>query len=585
MLKGSWLTLKRILKCHPLNPGGEDPVPPKTIANERILIMDSQRNLLVIALLFMSFMIWQAWQTDHALNSAIQTMQQTANITVSDSVIQRVPASGQGQFITVKTDVLSLRINTRGGDIEQAFLLTYPDKLGSLQPFHLLETSPEFVYQAQSGLTGKHGPDNAANSERPFFASNQDTYILAENQSELSVPLTYTAPNGAVYTKTFTLKRGAFALNVSYNINNTSAQSLEMALFGQLKQSFDLPKTRDTGSSNFALHTYRGAAYSTSDNKYHKCSFKDIKGENLSVSTEGGWVAMLQQYFATAWVPFTPGKNTFYTTDLGNGQAVVGFKSAPVSVAPSSQSVLKATLWLGPEIQDRMAAIAPHLDLTVDYGWLWFISQPLFKLLKFIHSYISNWGLSIIIITFIVRGIMYPLTKAQYTSIAKMRILQPKLVAMRERLGDDKQRQSQEMMALYKAEKVNPLGGCLPLVIQMPIFLALYYMLSCSIELRHAPFALWIHDLSAQDPYYILPILMGITMFFIQKMSPTTVTDPMQQKIMAFMPVIFTVFFLWFPSGLVMYYIISNLVTIIQQQLIYRGLEKSGLHSRGKKVE
>lgn len=229
-----------------------------------------------------------------------------------------------------------------------------------------------------------------------------------------------------------------------------------------------------------------------------------------------------------------------------------------------------------------MAAVAPHLDLTVDYGWLWFISQPLFKLLKFLHGFIGNWGFSIIAITFIVRGVMYPLTKAQYTSMAKMRLLQPKLQAMRERIGDDKQRMSQEMMALYKSEKVNPLGGCFPLLIQMPIFLALYYMLMGSVELRHAPFALWIHDLSAQDPYYILPILMGVTMFFIQKMSPTTVTDPMQQKIMTYMPVIFTVFFLWFPSGLVMYYIVSNLVTILQQQLIYRGLEKRGLHSREK---
>ncbi|OZI14863.1 membrane protein insertase YidC [Sodalis-like symbiont of Philaenus spumarius] len=544
--------------------------------------MDSQRNLLVIALLFVSFMIWQ---TDHASTPTAQTTQQTANTTAADLDSQGVPARGQGQLITVKTDVLALKINTRGGDIEQAFLLSYPKKLGSPQPFHLLETSPEFVYQTQSGLIGKNGPDNPANGERPLFTTNQDTYVLVENQSELRVPLTYTALDGVVYTKTFILKRGDFALHVNYDINNASTQPLELTLFGQLKQSIDLPKARDTGSSNFALHTYRGAAYSTTDDKYQKYSFKDMKGENLSVSTDSGWVAMLQQYFATAWVPFTPGKKTFYTKELGNGLAAIGFKSAPVTVAAGSQSELQATLWLGPEIQDKMAAIAPHLDLAVDYGWLWFISQPLFKLLEFIHSYIGNWGFSIIIITFIVRCIMYPLTKAQYTSMAKMRMLQPKLAAMYERLGDDKQRQSREMMALYKAEKVNPLGGCLPLVIQMPIFLALYYMLSGSIELRHAPFALWIHDLSAQDPYYILPVLMGITMFFIQKMSPTTVTDPMQQKIMTFMPVIFTVFFLWFPSGLVLYYIVSNLVTIIQQQLIYRGLEKSGLHSRDKKAK
>ncbi len=546
--------------------------------------MDSQSNLLVIALLFVSFMIWQAWQTDYAPSPTTQTIQQTAKTTAETLDGQSVLSSRQGKLITVKTDVLSLQINTCGGDIEQAFLLSYPDKLGSSQPFHLLETSPEFIYQAQSGLTGKNGPDNPANGTRPLFTTKQDTYVLADNQSELHVPLTYTTPDGVVYTKNFILKRGDFALNINYDINNASAQPLELTLFGQLKQSIDLPKSRDTGSSSFALHTYRGAAYSSTDEKYQKYSFKDIKDKNLSITTEGGWVAMLQQYFATAWVPFISGKNTFYTNKLENGLAAVGFKSNPVTVAAGSQSKLQAILWIGPEMQDKMADIAPHLDLVVDYGWLSFISQPLFKLLKFIHSYIDNWGFSIITITFIMRGIMYPLTKAQYTSMAKMRMLQPKLTEIRERLGNNKQRQSQEIMALYKTEKVNPLGGCLPLVIQMPIFLALYYMLSGSIELRHAPFALWILDLSAQDPYYILPALMGITMFSIQKMSPASITDPMQQKIINFMPLIFTVFFLWFPSGLVLYYIISNLVTIIQQQLIYRSLEKSGLHSRDKEA-
>lgn len=544
--------------------------------------MDSQRNLLLIALLFVTFMLWQAWETDKNPPATTQAIQQATNAVTGDATNQGVPASGQGKLITVKTDVLSLTINTRGGDIEQAHLLAYPDTLGSDKPFHLLETTAEFVYQAQSGLTGKNGPDNPANGPRPLFTTTQDSFELADGQSELRIPMTYTAADGVTYTKTFVLKRGDYALNVDYSVNNTSAQPLELTLFGQLKQSIELPKHRDTGSSNFALHTYRGAAFSSSEDKYKKYSFSDMD-ENLNITTNGGWVAMLQQYFATAWIPTTAGANTFYTSKLGNGQAAIGFKSAPVVVAAGSQQDLKTTLWVGPEIQDKMAAVAPHLDLTVDYGWLWFISQPLFKLLKFLHSFIGNWGFSIIAITFIVRGIMYPLTKAQYTSMAKMRLLQPKLQAMRERIGDDKQRMSQEMMALYKSEKVNPLGGCFPLLIQMPIFLALYYMLMGSVELRHAPFALWIHDLSAQDPYYILPILMGVTMFFIQKMSPTTVTDPMQQKIMTYMPVIFTVFFLWFPSGLVMYYIVSNLVTILQQQLIYRGLEKRGLHSREKK--
>lgn len=545
--------------------------------------MDSQRNLLLIALLFVSFMIWQAWQVDNNPQPTAQTTQQTTNTATGDKASQAVPGSGQGQLITVKTDVLSLTINTRGGDIEQANLLAYPDTLGSSNTFELLETTPSFVYQAQSGLTGKNGPDNPANGDRPLFEVPQTSFVLADGQDELRIPLTFTSKDGSVFIKTFVLKRNDYAIGVDYHVNNASAAPLELTLFGLLKQSINLPKKRDTGSNNFALQTYRGAAYSSDETKYKKYSFSDIEDKNLDITTKGGWVAMLQQYFATAWIPAANETNTFYSAELGNGLAAIGFKGAPVVIQPGEQKQLSATLWVGPEIQNKMAEIAPHLDLTVDYGWLWFISQPLFKLLKFIHSFVGNWGFSIIVITFIVRGIMYPLTKAQYTSMAKMRLLQPKLAAMRERIGDDKQRMSQEMMALYKAEKVNPLGGCLPLIIQMPIFLALYYMLMSSVELRHAPFILWIHDLSAQDPYYILPILMGITMYFIQKMSPTTVTDPMQQKIMTFMPVIFTVFFLWFPAGLVLYYIVSNLVTILQQQLIYRGLEKRGLHSREKK--
>lgn len=545
--------------------------------------MDSQRNLLIIALLFVSFMIWQAWQVDNSPQPPVQTTQ-TTHANTSDTNTTLGTATTQGKLITVKTDVLSLTINTRGGDIEQALLLAYPATMDSTQPFQLLETTPEFVYQAQSGLTGKSGPDNPANNqERPLFQVAQDHFALADGQNELRIPLTYTNAEGVVFTKTFVITRGHYAIGVEYHVHNTSRAPLELRMFGQLKQSVDLPKHRDTGNNNFALHTYRGAAYSSEENKYQKYSFSDVKDKPLDINTKGGWIAMLQQYFAAAWIPPSGDTNTFYSQHFDNGLAAIGFKGVPVTVPVGAEQKLSATLWVGPEIQDKMAALAPHLDLSVDYGWLWFISQPLFKLLKFIHSFVGNWGFSIIIITFIVRGIMYPLTKAQYTSMAKMRMLQPKLQAMRERIGDDKQRMSQEMMALYKAEKVNPLGGCLPLVIQMPIFLALYYMLMSSVELRHAPFILWIDDLSAQDPYYILPLLMGVTMFVIQKMSPTTVTDPMQQKVMTFMPVIFTVFFLWFPSGLVLYYIVSNMVTIVQQQLIYRGLEKRGLHSRDSK--
>ncbi|HAT1515108.1 membrane protein insertase YidC [Morganella morganii] len=540
--------------------------------------MDSQRNLLFIALLLVSFFAWQTWESDktQALNAAVQATQQTT--TPSGE------SSGQNKYITVKTDVLSLNINLRGGDIDEADLLAYPATLKSADPFRLLETTPEFAYQAISGLTGVNGPDNPNNyKDRPLYTTERDTFVLPEGQDELRVPLTF-VQDGVTYVKTYILKRKDYAISVDYTIKNDTSAPLEMAFFGQLKQSVNLPERLNNGSSNFALHTYRGAAYSSEDTNYKKYSFSDIEDKPLNINTNVGWVAMLQQYFATAWVPEKGTTNNFYTLySAKTGDAFIGYKSDAIRIGANSEAKYNATLWVGPELQNEMEAVAPHLDLTVDYGWLWFISQPLFKLLKFIHSFIGNWGFSIIVITFIVRGIMYPLTRAQYTSMAKMRMLQPKLKAMRERIGDDKQRMSQEMMALYKEEKVNPLGGCLPLIIQMPIFLALYYMLMGSVELRHAPFIGWIHDLSAQDPYYILPILMGATMFVIQKLSPTAVTDPLQQKIFTFMPVIFTVFFLWFPSGLVLYYIVSNLVTILQQQIIYRGLEKRGLHSRDKK--
>ncbi len=306
-----------------------------------------------------------------------------------------------------------------------------------------------------------------------------------------------------------------------------------------------------------------------------------MQDKNLNLSVKEGWVAMLQHYFASAWVPRTDETSNLYTR-VSNGQGYIGVRMPMVTIPAGQDANIDATLWVGPKLQNQMAAVAPHLDLVVDYGWLWFIAKPLHMLLDFIHSVVGNWGVAIIVLTFVVRGVMYPLTKAQYTSMAKMRMLQPKLQEMRERIGDDRQRMSQEMMELYKKEKVNPLGGCLPLILQMPIFIALYWALMESVELRHAPFFGWIHDLSAQDPYYILPILMGVSMFFIQKMSPSTITDPMQQKIMNFMPIMFTFFFLFFPAGLVLYWLVSNIVTLIQQTLIYRSLEKKGLHTRAK---
>jgi len=538
--------------------------------------MDSQRNILLIALLFVSFLLFQQWNMDNSPQPQGQGTEQQVNNSGD------VPShSGDGQpipdqettskdLITINTDVLALSVDTLGGDVIEAKLLAYDNELDSADPFILLKDEPGLSYIAQSGLIGANGIDSA--NGRAQLAVTAKDFTLADGQDELRVPMTY-VKDGITYTKTFVLKRGSYAVDVEYTIDNQSASAASVQMYAQLRQNL-----MDDGGS-LTMPTYRGGAYSTDTTNYKKYSFDDMQDKSLNMTTTNGWAAMLQHYFVSAWIPRSEEASNLFTR-ASNGLGYIGVRLPTTTIAAGTEQTLTATLWVGPKLQKEMEATAANLNLTVDYGWLWFIASPLHKLLSFIQGIVGNWGIAIMMLTFIVRGAMYPLTKAQYTSMAKMRMLQPKLTAMRERLGDDRQRMSQEMMELYKKEKVNPLGGCLPIVLQMPIFIALYWSLMESVELRHSPFFGWIHDLSAQDPYYILPLLMGVSMFMIQKMSPTTVTDPMQQKIMTFMPVMFTFFFLFFPSGLVLYWLVSNVVTLIQQTLIYRSLEKKGLHTK-----
>ncbi|WP_413285505.1 membrane protein insertase YidC [Vibrio sp. MA40-2] len=540
--------------------------------------MDSQRNILLIALALVSFLLFQQWQVEKNPQAPQQVEQEQNNGTLpAPSIANELdPTPGQGQsakLITVTTDVLTLSIDTFGGDVVSAQLNQYAKEEDSEERFVLLKNDVDHTYIAQSGLVGPQGID-LSSSSRPSYSTTADSFTLVDGQDEIRVPLSYSA-NGIDYVKTFVLKRGHYDIDVTYDIDNQSGNNATVGMYAHLRQN-----VMDDGGS-LTMPTYRGGAYSSQDTRYKKYSFDDMQDRNLSINlTDGqGYAAMLQHYFASAWVPReAPGSN-LYTRVIGN-LGDIGVRMPNKTVASGDNVQLEATLWIGPKLQKEMAAVAPSLDLVVDYGWLWFIAKPLHWLLSMIQSVVVNWGLSIMILTFVVRGAMYPLTKAQYTSMAKMRMLQPKLAAMRERIGDDRQRMSQEMMELYKKEKVNPLGGCLPIFLQMPIFIALYWSLMESVELRHSPFFLWITDLSAQDPYYILPILMGASMFMIQKMSPTTVTDPMQQKIMTFMPIMFTGFFLFFPSGLVLYWLVSNVVTLIQQTIIYKNLEKKGLHSK-----
>ncbi len=543
--------------------------------------MDSRRGLLVIALLFMSFIVYQQWQLDYHTPKPVateQTVTSTSDVPASSTGSNTVIATDtqvKGKVITLENDVFRLKINTLGGDVISSELLKYDAELDSNMPFVLLQNTPEHVYIAQSGLIGKDGIDTKAG--RADYQVEGENFKLADGQNELIVPLVY-QKEGVTYRKIFVLKRGEYDIAVNYEINNQSDKTIEVEPYGQLRH------TLVDSSGSVAMPTYTGGAYSSSETNYKKYSFSDMENANLSVNTKAGWVAVLQHYFVSAWIPNQDADNQLYTlTDKANNIGSIGYRGPVVAIQPNTTEKLTSKLWTGPKLQNEMGQVADHLDLTVDYGWAWFIAKPLFWLLTFIQQLVQNWGVAIICVTLVVKAILYPLTKAQYTSMAKMRMLQPKLQEMRERFGEDRQRMSQEMMKLYKDEKVNPLGGCLPLLLQMPIFIALYWTFMEAVELRHAPFFGWIQDLSAQDPYYILPILMGASMFLLQKMSPTPVADPMQQKIMNFMPLIFMVFFLWFPAGLVLYWLVSNLITIIQQQLIYRGLEKKGLHTRHKK--
>lgn len=538
--------------------------------------MDSQRNILLIALMFVSFMLYLNW------TEATNPQPQGQGVTQQSQYSGDVPSSSDtsqplnqdpvsSKLITIQSDVLTLTVDTQGGDIIRASLNDYDAEFNSADKYLLLKNNPDHIFIAQSGLIGSDGIDTQ-NTRAAYTAKGTD-FTLKTDQNELQVPLTF-VKNGISYTKTFILKRGNYAVDVDYTIDNQSDKNATVQMYVQLKQNL-----LDDGGS-LTMPTYRGGVYSADEATYEKYSFDDMKDRNLNLTLANqGWAAMMQHYFVAAWIPNAKGEANLYTR-TAEGLGFIGVRYPATTIAPGQTEHLDATLWVGPKLQDQMEKTAPNLNLTVDYGWLWFIASPLHWLLATIHGFVGNWGLAIIILTFIVRGVMFPLTKAQYTSMAKMRMLQPKLQEMRERIGDDRQRMSQEMMELYKREKVNPLGGCLPLILQMPIFIALYWALMESVELRHAPFVLWIHDLSAPDPYYVLPLLMGASMFLIQKMSPSTVTDPMQQKIMNVMPVMFTVFFLWFPAGLVLYWLVSNIVTLIQQTIIYRSLEKKGLHTR-----
>ncbi|MCF2947202.1 membrane protein insertase YidC [Paraglaciecola aquimarina] len=543
--------------------------------------MESQRSFILIALAFVTFMLWQQWQVDYGPKPIEPAQTASQNNTVQSSAdVPQASSNGQtllpsttqaGKVISVKTDSHIISINTVGGDVISADLVKYPVEQGSDDSYSLLRPSGSELFIAQSGLIGKNGPD-ANKAGRPTYTTGQDSFVL-EGET-LTVPLNLVTPDGLKITKNFIFNKNSHAINVNYIIENNSSDSKQLQQYAQLKQSM----LKEDGS--MFMPTYRGAAYSTEEDKYEKYGFDDMADKNLKETTPAGWAAMIEHYFVSAWVPPQNETNNLYSRVLQNTNGVIGFTGQSVNINAGETAQINSVLYLGPKDQDTLASLARGLDLTVDYGFLFMISQPLFTFLKFIHSLVGNWGFAIIIITIVVKGAMYPLTKKQYESMAKMRVLKPKMDALKERYGDDKQKMQQAMMKMYKEDKVNPMGGCFPLLLQMPIFLALYWVLLESVEIRHADFIFWITDLSSKDPFFVLPVLTGVSMYLLQKLQPMTMTDPMQQKIMQFMPVAMSLFFFIFPAGLVLYWLISNIITLIQAKFIYASMEKRGLQTK-----
>lgn len=546
--------------------------------------MESLRSFLVIALALVSFLLWQQWQVDYSPKPVVtapstQTTGTSADLQLSSSSSPSTPAAtittnSSVQLVEVKTDVLTVKINTQGGDIVGLELPGFTVSQENPASYQLMRQLNGFEYVAQSGLLGD-GPDDKK-APRQTYQVAQTSYELINGQTELMVPFTL-QHNGLLIEKRFIFTAGKYDVRVEYSVTNQGDGSKVVQPYYHFAQTID-----NGEGTNMMMPVYRGGAYSTAEQRYEKFSFEDMADANLSLSTKGGWVSMLEHYFVAAWVPQAEDNNQLYSLVSGN-LGVIGAQGPQASIAVGETKTFSAIFYAGPKDQDNLKLLANGLDLTVDYGILWFISQPLFWFLQFIHSIVGNWGVAIIAITLLVKGALFPLTKVQYESMAKMRNLKPKIDELQARYKDDRQKMGPAMMELYRKEKVNPMGGCLPMLIQLPIFLALYWVFVESVELRQAPFMLWIIDLSVQDPYYVLPVLYGISMFIMQKLTPMTVTDPMQAKIMLWMPVAFSVFFLWFPSGLVLYWVVSNLVSLGQMLYIYRGMEKKGLYVREAK--
>lgn len=475
-------------------------------------------------------------------------------------------------LVRVTTDVLEIIIDLEGGDVVGAALRDYPKTLADpSDPFVLLERNGQRTYVAQSGLVGPDGIDRQA---RALYRTDRPSYELASGNT-LDIDLHYQNDDGALAVKKiYRFQRGSHTILVDHEIQNLSSRTTNLTPFAQLKR--DSSSAPSDNNSGMGMRPFLGSALTHSEQRFEKFDFEEMAENPFKADVQGGWIAMLQHYFVSAWVPSATDTHRYRTRHTNNGFNIIGYTGPALTLAPGETSTVTNTLYVGPKNQSVLSDLAPHLDLVVDYGWLWWIAQPLFWLLTTIQSVVVNWGIAIIVLTLLVKLAFFQLSAAGYKSMARMRKVQPRIVAIRDEYANDKAKQSQAMMELYKKEKINPLGGCFPILVQMPVFIALYWVLMESVELRQAPLALWIKDLSVMDPYFVLPILMGASMFYMQKLNPAP-PDPMQAKIMQWMPIVFTFFFLWFPAGLVLYWLCNNLLSMGQQYIINRRIENGSL--------
>lgn len=561
--------------------------------------MDNQRLILFFALAAILFLIYSAWMEDYG-RPAQPPLTQERSLPVEGGATPAqprdvpqvvtatpdalTPRQGGSELqaaptetpIRVETDVFHVEISPRGGTLSAAWLLDYATQADRPdEPFQLLKPVPPNLFVAQSGLLGDD--PSLLPTHEAIFQSSQTLYQLGLNDDTLEVELAWTNETGVEVRKRYTFERASYVIRVSHSITNGSDAPLVARQYNQLQRT----ELYDPNESRF-VHTFVGGVYYSPEDKYKKVSFEDMRKGKLDRSVVDGWIAMMQHYFLAAWIPPRGVAETFYTNVLADGRYIIGKYSPALSIAPGATQTFENELFVGPKLQDTLASVAPGLDLAVDYGWLTVIAQPIFWVLSKIYWVVGNWGWAIIVLTILIKLAFYKLSETSYKSMANMRQLAPRLQALKDRYGDDKQRLNQAMMEMYKTEKINPLGGCLPILVQIPVFIALYWVLLESVEMRHAPFVLWLDNLSAPDPYFILPLIMGVSMFVQMKLNPPP-PDPIQAKIMMALPFVFTVFFAFFPSGLVLYWTVNNLLSIAQQWHITRTIEKEAAAAKRKR--